>query len=189
MTPLHRAIFLDRDGVINVNRPDHIKAWDEFVFLPRALEALRRLAASEFVIVVTTNQSVIARGLASEATVQEIHARMIEAIVRAGGRIDAVYYCPHRPDDQCDCRKPKPGMYHRAARELGIALTRSIVIGDAFADVAAAHAIGARPILVLTGRGQAQHDEMVRNNHSGYIVVDDLMGAVDWIAREEKIAL
>jgi D-glycero-D-manno-heptose 1,7-bisphosphate phosphatase len=80
-------------------------------------------------------------------------------------------------------------MYHRAARELGIALTRSIVIGDAFADVAAAHAIGARPILVLTGRGQAQHDEMVRNNHSGYIVVDDLMGAVDWIAREEKIAL
>ncbi len=184
-----RAIFLDRDGVINVNRPDHIKSWDEFVFLPRALDALRRLAASEFVIVVTTNQSVIARGLASEATVQEIHARMIEAIVHAGGRIDAVYYCPHQPADQCDCRKPQPGMYHRAARELGITLTRSFVIGDAFADVAAAHAIGARPILVLTGRGHAQHNEMTRNHQLDYVLVNDLMSAVDWIAREERIAL
>lgn len=189
MTVLRRAIFLDRDGVINVNRPDHIKSWDEFVFLPRVLEALRRLASSEFVILVTTNQSTIGRGTTSESTVQAIHARMITEVTRAGGRIDAVYYCPHKPDDHCDCRKPQPGMYRRAARERNIDLTQSIVIGDAFADIAAAFAIGARPILVLTGRGQDQHDEMTRHNHTGYVIVADLMGAVDWIAHAEGTAL
>lgn len=184
-----RAIFLDRDGVINVNRPDYVKSWDEFVFLPRALDALKRLALSEFVIVVTTNQSVIARGMASAATVRDIHARMVAEVRRAGGRIDAVYYCPHLPGDKCDCRKPQPGLYRRAARDGNLDLPRSIVIGDAFTDVAAALAISARPILVLTGRGQTQHAEMVRHNHSGYHVADDLWSAVDWIAREEGIAL
>ncbi len=186
---LRRAIFLDRDGVINVNRPDHVKSWDEFIFLPRALDALRQIASSEFAIVVITNQSTIGRGTTSEATVQAIHARMIAEVERAGGRIDAVYFCPHRPDDHCDCRKPQPGMYRRAARELNIDLTQSIVIGDAFADIAAAHAIGARPILVLTGRGASQHDEMTRNRHTGYIIVEDLMSAIAWIAHEENIAL
>lgn len=184
-----RAIFLDRDGVINVNRPDYVKSWDEFIFLPRVLDALRHIAPSEFIIVVITNQSTIGRGTTSEATVQAIHARMLAEVERAGGRIDAVYFCPHTPDDQCDCRKPQPGLYRRAARELNIDLTQSIVIGDAFADIAAAHAIGARPILVLTGRGASQHDEMMRNNHTGYIVVEDLMSAVDWIAREENLVL
>lgn len=188
-TNLRRAIFLDRDGVINENRPDHVNSWDEFIFLPRTLDALRRIAGSEFVIVVTTNQSTIRRGTATEATVQDIHARMVAEIKRAGGRIDAVYYCPHRPDENCDCRKPQPGMYRRAARELNLDLAQSIVIGDAANDVDAAHAIGAQAILVMTGRGQSQHDEMVRNQHAGYVVVDDLMGAVDWIARAENVVL
>jgi histidinol-phosphate phosphatase family protein len=177
-----RAIFLDRDGVINANRPDYVKAWSEFVFLPRALAALRRLASSDFVIVVTTNQSAIARGLAAEATVREIHARMIAEVERAGGRIDAVYYCPHLPEENCACRKPQPGLYLRAARDLDLDLARSLVVGDAFADVAAAAAIGAQPILVLTGLGREQHARMVEKNHSGYAVVDDLWGAVEWIA-------
>lgn len=188
-TDLRRAIFLDRDGVISVNRSDYVKSWNEFSFLPRALDALRRLATTKFVIAVTTNQSVVARGLATDAMLREIHARMLAEVERAGGRIDAVYYCPHKPGDGCDCRKPKPGMYQRAARELNLDLTQSIVIGDAFDDIAAAQTIGAQPILVLTGRGQSQHDEMTHNNHTGYTVVDDLMDAVDWIAREENIAL
>jgi D-glycero-D-manno-heptose 1,7-bisphosphate phosphatase len=181
-----RAIFLDRDGVISVNRSDYVKTWDEFVFLPRSLEALRDLAASHFVIAVTTNQSVVARGLATEKTLREIHGKMMAQVKRAGGRIDAVYYCPHRPEDACECRKPKPGMYLRAAQEHGIALARSYVIGDAREDVAAAQAIGAKPILVLTGRGAEQHAAMMRDHSAGYIVVDDLMRAVEWIAREEK---
>jgi len=184
-----RAVFLDRDGVISVNRSDYVKTWDEFVFLPRSLKAIHRLAASHFVIAVTTNQSVVGRGLMTETTLRDIHTRMLAQVERAGGRIDALYYCPHRPEDQCDCRKPSTGMYLRAAHDFDIALAQSIVVGDALDDIAAARAIGAKPILVLTGRGLEQHAKMVEQNHSGYQVVDDLWSAVDWIAREENISL
>jgi D-glycero-D-manno-heptose 1,7-bisphosphate phosphatase len=183
-----RAIFLDRDGVINVNRIDHVKSWDEFVFLPNVLTALQQLAPSDFRVVVTTNQAAIARGLVAEDTVRRIHARMIAEVKRAGGRIDAVYFCPHHPDEKCGCRKPQPGLFVRAARDLDIDLTRSLVVGDAFSDIAAARAIGARPILVLTGRGRAQRAEMVANDHTGYEIVDDLLGAVEWILHEEGTA-
>lgn len=179
-----RAIFLDRDGVINVNRPDHVKSWDEFVFLPRVLEALRYLAASEFVVVVITNQSTIGRGSSTTAAIEHIHAQMLAAIKNAGGRIDAVYYCPHKPDDGCDCRKPQTGMYRQAARELNLDLTQSIVVGDALTDITAAQAIGARAILVLTGRGQEHHAELQQQNHLSFDVATDLMGAVDLILRE-----
>lgn len=178
-----RAIFLDRDGVINVNRPDHVKSWDEFVFLPNALTALAQLAASDFLVIVTTNQSAIARGLVTAATVRAIHARMIAEVTRAGGRVDAVYFCPHHPDDKCACRKPQPGLFLQAARDFAIDFARSYVIGDAFSDVAAALAIGARPILVLTGRGRTQYAEMVANNHAQHRIADDLLGAVEWILR------
>ena len=181
----HRAIFLDRDGVINVNRPDHVKSWDEFDFLPNVLSALRKLATSDFRVIVTTNQSAIARGLVAEETVREIHAQMIVAVERGGGRIDAVYFCPHHPDDKCGCRKPQPGLFVQAARDFEIDLARSFVIGDAFSDVATALAIGAQPILVLTGRGRAQHAEMTANDHTGHQVADDLLGAVEWILRAE----
>ena len=184
----HRAIFLDRDGVINVNRPDHVKTWDEFDFLPNALIALRKLAASDFRIIITTNQSAIARGLVAQETVRDIHARMLAAVERAGGRIDAVYYCPHHPDDKCGCRKPQPGLFEQAARDFQIDLARSFVVGDALSDVAAALAIGARPILVMTGRGCDQHMEVLANNHTGHQVADDLLGAVEWILREEEIS-
>ena len=179
------AIFLDRDGVINANRPDHVKSWDEFVFLPNALAALRKLTASDFRVIVTTNQAAIARGLVAEETVRDIHTRMIAAVERAGGRIDAVYFCPHHPDDKCGCRNPQPGLFVQAARDSDIDLARSFVIGDAFSDVAAALAIGAQPILVLTGRGRAQHAEMIANNHTGYQVAEDLLGAVEWILSAE----
>ncbi len=183
-----RAIFLDRDGVINANRPDHVKNWDEFIFLPRVFAALQKIAASDFLVIVTTNQAAIARGLTTEASVREIHARMIAQVGAAGGRIDAVYYCPHHPKDACDCRKPRPGLYQQAAQAFEIDLGHSLVVGDAFADVAAALAIGAQPILVLTGRGAEQHAEMQAKQYFGYAVVDDLLSAVEWIWRSEGIA-
>jgi len=182
-----RAIFLDRDGVINHNRPEHIKTWDEFIFLPRALDALRRIAPSDFLTVVTTNQSGVNRGSFTEKTLREIHTRMMHEITRAGGRIDAVYFCPHKPDEGCDCRKPRTKMFRDAAREWGIDLSRSYMIGDAMVDVQAALAIGATPLLVLTGRGEDQHDLLIENNHSGFHVVADLFEAVDWIWAREKI--
>jgi len=182
-----RAIFLDRDGVICENRSDYIKSWDEFIFLPRTLEAMRRIAATEFVVLVTTNQSVVSRGLTTEATVRDIHTRMMEAIARAGGRIDHVYFCPHTDADRCDCRKPRTGMYEQGKREWDIDLARSYVVGDAEEDVAAARTIGAQPILVLTGRGKTQHARVIENHHTGYYVADDLLDAVKWIlAREQK---
>lgn len=185
--PKRRALFLDRDGVINANRPDHVKDWDEFVFLSRTLDALRKVAASDFLVIVTTNQSAINRGLMDDETIREIHARMARSIERAGGRIDAVYYCPHRPEENCDCRKPKPGLYLQAADHWDIDLARSYVVGDALVDVQAAHAIGSTPILVLTGRGQEQQEKLIKNAHSDYQVVDDLMHAVEWIWQREKI--
>lgn len=178
-----RAIFLDRDGVINANRADHVKSWDEFVFLPGVLDALRQLATRDFVLVVTTNQAAIGRGLMSEATLRDIHAQMSDAIARAGGRLDAIYFCPHRPEDLCACRKPQPGMYLAAARQFGIDPARSYVIGDAQADVDAARAIGAQGILVLTGRGSEQFAQMTARND--YIVVADLACAVEWIEQRE----
>ena len=183
-----RAIFLDRDGVINVNRPDHVKTWHEFEFLPHALAAIRKLAASDFLIIVTTNQAAIARGLTTEAAVRDIHAQMIAEIERTGGRIDAVYFCPHHPDDKCACRKPQPGLYRQAAERFGIDLARSFVVGDAFADIAAALAIGARPVLVLTGRGHEARAQLAAHNHNGLEIVNDLWHAVAWIWREEGIA-
>jgi len=178
---LHRAVFLDRDGVINRNRADHVKSWAEFEFLPGALASLRRLAQLPWAVVVVSNQAIIGRGLVPQAVVDEIHERMMEEIRAAGGRIDAVFYCPHRPDEGCDCRKPRPGLLLRAARELAIDPARSVLIGDAESDVRAAQAAGCRPVLVRTGRGQAQELLLHQQGLDHVVVVDDLASAVAWI--------
>lgn len=150
------AIFLDRDGVINRNRDDHVKSWAEFTFMPNVLESIRLLTATGLPIFVVTNQAVIGRGLASEADIAAIHARMTAAIAEAGGHITHVYYCPHAAHENCDCRKPKPGMLLQAQREYGVDLTRSFLVGDAWTDIEAGLSVGARSILVMTGRGQRQ---------------------------------
>ncbi len=185
-----RAVFLDRDGVINVNRPDHVKSWDEFRFLPGALEALAQLAKSEFMVIVATNQAAIHREMVDEATVRDIHDRMLAEVERAGGRIHAVYYCPHLPEENCECRKPKSGMYLRAEWKFNLDLTRSYVVGDAHADVQAASAIGAQPILVLSGRGCDRRTLVERNCRdceTDCVVVDDLLQAVEWIGERERV--
>ena len=148
------AVFLDRDGVINRDRPDYVKCWEEFEFLPNVLEALRVLAAGTYQIVVVSNQSAIGRGLVCSREVEEIHRRMIETVRAGGGRIDAVFYCPHRPEEDCPCRKPRPGLIMRAARELNIDLAGSWLIGDDLRDLEAARAAGVRPVLVRTGHGR-----------------------------------
>lgn len=148
------AIFLDRDGVINVNRTDHVKSWDEFVFIPGALKAIQRLTLTGLPIFVVTNQAIVNRGKVTAGIIEDIHCRMIAQIKQAGGDITKVYYCPHDSHEACDCRKPAPGMLKQAAVEFGIDLTRSYIIGDAWTDLQAGLAVGARSILVMTGRGQ-----------------------------------
>jgi D-glycero-D-manno-heptose 1,7-bisphosphate phosphatase len=147
------AIFLDRDGVINVNRTDHVKSWDEFEFLPGALESIRRLTRTGLPIFVITNQAVVNRKMLSAEALENIHGRMIAEISKAGGHITKVYYCPHDTHEKCTCRKPEPGMLLQAAREFDLDLNESFLIGDAWTDIEAGLAAGTRSILVMTGRG------------------------------------
>jgi D-glycero-D-manno-heptose 1,7-bisphosphate phosphatase len=182
------AVFLDRDGVINHNRPDHVKTWAEFSFLPGALDALRTLAGLDWPVVVISNQAAIGRGLISREAVDEINRRMAAAVRAAAGRIDDVLYCPHRPDEACECRKPQAGLLLAAADRLGLNLGDSFLVGDAESDVLAARAAGCRPVLVLTGRGAEQLSLLRKHDIDGYHVVDDLAGAVDWIVKTVRVA-
>jgi D-glycero-D-manno-heptose 1,7-bisphosphate phosphatase len=185
---LRPAIFLDRDGVINENRPDHVKSWEEFAFLPGALEALRALAGLGWPVIVISNQAAINRSLVSRQTVDEINARMAAAVKEAGGRIDGVLYCPHRPDENCNCRKPHPGLLLEAARCWNLDLTVSYLVGDAESDILAAQAAGCRAILVTTGRGVGQLAALREHGVDGFHVAGDLGDAVDWIRRQTNCA-
>ncbi len=179
-----RVVFLDRDGVIIENRDDYCKAWEEAVFVPGAFEALRRLSASSRAIVIVTNQSAVGRGLLSLESAQAINTRLVKEISRRGGRIDAVYICPHHPDAGCRCRKPAAGMFFRAEKELGLTLEDAWMIGDAVTDIQAAQAIRARGILVCTGRGAAQAGRL------GGVechIAADLRRAVDLILEQDSI--
>lgn len=151
------AIFLDRDGVLIENLPGHVRRWSDVRLLPGTLDALRALNQESLRVVVVTNQSAVGLGLVSAPEAEAINTRLLQQIQAAGGRIDAVYLCPHRPEDGCDCRKPRPGMLLRAARDLDIDLERSILVGDALTDLQAAWAAGVpTAVLVRTGRGAAQ---------------------------------
>jgi D-glycero-D-manno-heptose 1,7-bisphosphate phosphatase len=154
--PLRPTIFLDRDGVIIENRAEYVRSLDEVAFIPSALRALAEIAASDYAIVVVTNQAGVGKGLVSAEMVESIHERLRSEIERAGGRVDAIYFCPHTDADECDCRKPKPGLLLRAARDHGLDLSRSWMIGDALTDLQAGEMAGARSLLVLTGRGEEQ---------------------------------
>lgn len=181
------AIFVDRDGVINANRPDHVKRWEEFEFLPGALDALRALAGQPAPVIVITNQAIIGRGLAPAALIDDIHTRMRAEVTAAGGRVDAVYLCPHRPEEGCDCRKPRPGMLLRAAREHGLDLSRSYFIGDALSDAQAAAAAGVTPIYVASGRGAEQREALLADPWlRGTRIVADLAAAVEVILEAQN---
>lgn len=156
---MSRTVFLDRDGVINRNRDDYVKSWSEFEFLPGALDALRRLAERRFRVVVVTNQGVINRGIISREVAEDINQRMAREVAANGGRIEATFYCPHRPDENCRCRKPKPGLLYRARDELDIDLSETFFVGDHISDVEAARAAACRTsILVLSGRHRSGLD-------------------------------
>jgi D-glycero-D-manno-heptose 1,7-bisphosphate phosphatase len=178
---MRAAVFLDRDGVINENRADYVKRWEEFVFLPHVFEPLRQLAQNGLLTIVVTNQSAINRGLVSRETVETIHRRMCEVISRNGGRVDAVLTCPHRPDENCTCRKPRPHLLLQAAERFDLDLSRSYLIGDALSDIAAGLAIGCCPILVLTGLGRQELVRLKAHGYDGYRVARDLREAVEWI--------
>lgn len=162
---LRKAAFLDRDGVINLDRA-YVHKWEEFEFVPGAVDAMRRLKQAGYALVVVTNQSGLARGMYTEEQYQTLTAHMRQALTEAGAEVDAVYHCPHHPKGQvpelaveCDCRKPEPGMILRGAEELGLSLSDSILVGDKPSDIEAARAAGVgRAFIVQSDNAESTDD-------------------------------
>lgn len=182
-----RVVFVDRDGVINRNRRNHVKSWEDFQFLPGSIDALAELTRYGFRTVVLTNQAAINRGLLSREELEAIHDRMVGELARAGARVDAVLYCPHRPEERCQCRKPRPGLLLAASRRLGISLAGSYLVGDAVSDLAAGMAVGCQTILVMTGRGIGQFLSPDARRRRGFWVSRDLRHAVRKILIQEGL--
>jgi D-glycero-D-manno-heptose 1,7-bisphosphate phosphatase len=184
-----RAIFLDRDGVINQNRNDHVKTWSEFEFIPRTLAALRLLSQHGYHIFIVTNQAIVSRGITSVETLNDIHDRMRKQIQLHGGHIHDLRFCPHDQHEECDCRKPRPGMLLDLAERWRIDLTRATMIGDAWTDIAAAHSVGCRAALVRTGRGTEQLQLPSAHQLRADMISDDLWEAANWVLLQEGLML
>jgi D-glycero-D-manno-heptose 1,7-bisphosphate phosphatase len=148
--PLSRAVFLDRDGVLTRERPDYVKTPEELEILPGIEGPLREIQKRAFRIIIVTNQSVVGRGLTTHLEMTKIHQKLRQELAGFGVTIDGIYYCPHRPEEGCDCRKPQPGLILKASTELGIDTKRSWMIGDKEMDIEAARRAGCRGIRVQT---------------------------------------
>ena len=185
-----KLVILDRDGTINEDRDDFVKVPDEWVPMPGALEAIARLNHAGWHTVIATNQSGLARGLFDMAALNAIHARMNRELAAVGGRIDAVFFCPHGPDDGCRCRKPLPGLFEMIAERYGIDLREAHIVGDSLRDLQAGVAAGCHPHLVRTGKGAgldvAQLDELVREV-PGARVHADLAAFAHAVIHDERL--
>jgi len=173
-----KLIILDRDGIINRDSDDFIKSPEEWEPISGSLEAIARLNQARYRVVVATNQSGIGRGIFDVEALNRIHSKMRYQLTQLGGNVDAIFFCPHHPDDGCECRKPKPGMLLDIAARLQVPLADVPVVGDSMRDIDAARAAGARPVLVLTGKGK--HTVGKHKHLQGTIpVYGDLSAAVD----------
>lgn len=175
--PAGRAVFLDRDGVL-MEDASYVGQIERVTLIPGAAEALRRLRAAGYRLLVVTNQSGVGRGYFTREAVDQIHAHLDEQFARVGVGIDRYYVCPHHPEDNCDCRKPRPKFLQAAAREYGLDLARSFMVGDRTSDLQAGHNAGTRTVLVLTGVGA---ETLARADARPDHVAADLPAAVDWI--------
>ncbi|MBI5190013.1 MAG: D-glycero-beta-D-manno-heptose 1,7-bisphosphate 7-phosphatase [Nitrospirae bacterium] len=184
-----RAVFLDRDGTIN-EEVGYLSDPEQVALLPGAADALARLKQAGFALVVVTNQSGIARGYFGEDELRGVNETLGRLLAESGAAIDAFYHCPHHPAHGevrgCDCRKPKPGMAIRAARELGLDLARSYFVGDKQTDVELGMNAGGKPILVLTGYGREEWFLMESRGITPAGVFDSLAEAADWIIEDSK---
>ena len=162
MQPVVKLVILGRDGILNEFRDDHVKAPEEWYPIPGALEAVSRLNHAGWHTVVATNQSGIGRGMIDMASVNAVHAHMLKQLMAVGGRLDAVFFCPHTPEDQCDCRKPLPGLMRDIGKRYGIDLKHVPLVGDTLRDLQAAHAAGCEPHLIRSGRAAVLGAELVQ---------------------------
>lgn len=175
-----RYILLDRDGVINEDSDAFIKSPEEWLPITGSLEAIALLNAHGYQVVIVTNQSGIARGLFDEPTLHAIHAKMCQLVQAAGGNITAIYFCPHAPDSQCACRKPKAGLLTQFSNDFHVDLTGLPVIGDSLRDLQAAETVGALPVLVKTGKGQRT---LLNHPQLNTLIFDNLYDAAHYFIR------
>ena len=180
-----RLVILDRDGVINHDSDEFIKSPDEWVPIEGSLEAIGALSAAGFDVAVATNQSGIGRKLIDKPSLDAIHEKMRKLAREAGADIGRVVYCPHHPDDGCDCRKPATGLLEQLSRRYGVPLDNVPMIGDSLRDIDAATAVGGRPILVLTGNGKMTAAEL-KARGSVFESYPDLAAAADALIAEQR---
>ncbi|HEC14984.1 MAG TPA: D-glycero-beta-D-manno-heptose 1,7-bisphosphate 7-phosphatase [Sedimenticola sp.] len=177
-----KLAILDRDGVINEDSDDFIKSPDEWIPIPGSLEAIARLNHAGYRVVVASNQSGLARGLFDIDGLNAIHQKMFDELAKLGGHIDSVFFCPHGPEDHCDCRKPRPGLLKAIADRLELDLAGIPAIGDSLRDLQAAAGAGAEPMLVLTGKGSKTLSKL--EDFGDVPVYPNLAAAVDALLPE-----
>jgi D-glycero-D-manno-heptose 1,7-bisphosphate phosphatase len=179
---LEKVIFLDRDGVINYDSPDYVKSWDEFRFLPGSLEALAALTAAGYALILITNQAGVGRGLIPPAVLEDMHRRVQQAVAEKGGRVFDIIHCPHHPDENCDCRKPAPGMILQAVARHHIDTAGTIMIGDNAKDILCGQRAGCgATILVRTGNGPQALKDLSEQGLQPTAVADNLLDAANMI--------
>ncbi len=184
-----KLVILDRDGTINAESVEFIKSPEEWMPLPGALEAIARLNHAGWHVVVASNQSGLGRGLFDVASLNAMHAKLHKMLAAVGGRIDAVFYCPHTPDDKCHCRKPEPGLFEQIGERYGIDLKGVPVVGDALRDVVAGAAAGCEPHLVLTGNGAVYQGRALPGTFPvGTRVHENLSAFANWLVLRGAVA-
>ena len=183
-----RAVFLDRDGVIN-EEVNYLCHPDEFRLLPRTARAIRNLRQAGFRVVVVTNQSGLARGYFSQQDLAAVHERMLSELARARTHVDGIYICSHHPDDSCQCRKPGVLLFQQAAQDLKLRLDRSYFVGDKVTDLLPGKTLGGRTVLVLTGYGRREQESAKRQGFEPDHVAADLYKAAEWIVHEDSPGL
>lgn len=178
-----KAVFLDRDGTIN-EEVNYLSKIEQVKILPNSAKAIKLLNENGFKTIITTNQSGVARGYFSIETLEEINNHLKSELLKEGAVIDAIYYCPHHPDDGCHCRKPKTGLIERAKEELDVDLSSSFVVGDKILDLETGRKMGCKTVLVLTGYGYDELKEKEKWEFHPDQIVQDLYEAVIWILGE-----
>jgi D-glycero-D-manno-heptose 1,7-bisphosphate phosphatase len=179
---LKKVVFLDRDGTINVDSADYIKSRSEFDFLPGSIEAIRNLTASGFISIVITNQSALARKFISPEELDAMHAMMCRTVAAGGGKISDIFFCPHLPDEGCECRKPVPGLIYQARQKYNIELSDSIMVGDNAKDIACGRNAGCgRTVLVKSGKDPDVERELKKKSIAADFVAGNLLEAAEWI--------
>jgi len=181
-----KLVILDRDGTINADSDDYIKSPSEWQPLPGALEAIARLNHAGWHVVVATNQSGLGRGLFDVASLNAMHAKMHTMLAAVGGRVDAVFYCPHAPDEGCRCRKPEPGLFEQIGERYGMDLGGVPAVGDAPRDLVSAVTAGCQPHLVLTGKAAAYRDHPLPEGYPADTVVhQDLAAFAEYLVMQD----